>query len=290
MEETNFTVIILHKDHDRRSESLNYLLRSLANIEGSFDVVIIGDAPKKKYANLTVIESDAETPFMAVATAVKQNPDAFNQDLIIMSDDMIIANPCPTSVLIIPKRNAHNEERGEASHCPFFAEKRIFSEIDSIPDIPEMKELPLERLINKFLSIDDKLCFPVHYLVGPLLGSFVSKDPEPARVFELFNERYFVHIRDLSFPALRPMLINKFPEPSKYEGTEEDADKQPTTEQPTAPAKTGKKGDANPDDGKKPEEGDGKETPAPDADEKKEEQEVDSAVPDSTEQPAAPEK
>lgn len=290
MEETNFTVVILHKDHDRRSESLNYLLRSLSNIEGSFDVVIVGDAPKKQYNNLTVIESQAETPFDAIAAAVKQNPDAFNQDLIIMSDDMIIANPCPTSVLIIPKRNAHNEERGDASHCPFFADKRIFTESDSMPNIPEMKEWPLERLINKFLSIEDDFCFPVHYLAGPLLGSFVSKDPQLASVIKLFKERYFVHIRDLSFEALRPMLIKEFPNPSKYEGAAEETEKQPETAVPATPAKK-QKGDAATDDGKKSDEGDGgNETPAPDATGTEEKKQPAAVAPNADEQPAAPEK
>lgn len=285
MEETNFTVVILHKDHDRRSESLTYLLRSLANIEGNFDVVIIGDVPNARYTNLTIIESQAEKPFDAIATAVKQNPDAFNQDLIIMSDDMIIANPCPTSVLIIPKRNAHNEERSCASHCPFFADKRIFAEADRMPDISEMKEWPLERQINKFLSIEDEFCFPVHYLVAPLLGSFVSKDPQADTVIKLFKERYFIHIRDLSFKALRPMLIKVFPNPSKYEGI---ADEQPA---PATPAKK-QKGDAA-DDGKKSEEGSVEnDAPAPDAtgtDEKKDEQPA-AASPNAEEQPAAPEK
>ena len=206
------TVVILHKNHHLRTNQLIYLLRSLDNIIGvNFKPVVIGD---KVPENLTVdnIVTTQEHPALAISEAIKNNPDLFNQDLIIMSDDMLIINKCMISTILLPKYNEF--EQGKSSHTPFYARTEMFTGI-----APEnIKSCPvLETMTQKMLSIPDAMLTPVDFRVPPFLGNFVSASPDMERVKERAGNRFFFHISDDSFPALEPFLAKRFPTLGEYE-------------------------------------------------------------------------
>lgn len=203
-EKLKFTVVILHKDHDKRSEQLRYLICSLSNIEcADCTTVIVGDEPKIE-TGVRCFPSKAENPFDAISELFKEDEE-LPEDVLIFSDDMIIANKCPIQVLMIPRFNSI--ELGKSSHCPIYAKKDMFTEL-SVPD----KSIALESIINKAFGIPMNLRFPVNYKVGPLMGNFVSENPDISVVKELFHERYFIHISDKSYPALIDVLKERFGE------------------------------------------------------------------------------
>lgn len=210
-----FTILILHKSHDRREEQLAFLLKSLKNIMcPSYNVVVAGDIPTGKAEGidcLQVVAANTKEAIRAAILAAEKEDVTISENIIVMSDDMIIANKCSIAQLAMPKRNA--KEPSASSHCPFFTSKGIFEDMeDNESDGVDRTGMTAEAYANHFLGIEPKFCFDVDWKHGPLMGNFVSETPRPDVIAELISSRYFLHIKDAAFPALRPYLEKMFPD------------------------------------------------------------------------------
>jgi hypothetical protein len=242
------TAVILHKNHDLRAEQLKYLLRSLPNINGAvISPVVVGDkVPERLFVKNVVV--DEQNAFDAIKAAIAENPDAFKQDLIIFSDDMVVVNNCLISTVLIPLFNII--EKDKSSHAPFYARREIFTNTDNINDLlsdPNVSE-PLEAIVNKALGIPESLLFPADFSKGPLMVNFLSVSPSESAVREYLKSRYFFHISDASFPAMKKYLDKILSEPSDYEKEDEKSDApDKTADEPKGKAPKEADPDANKD-------------------------------------------
>lgn len=241
---TSIVYIYAHQFASRPyKDELRWSLRSLANIDGKYDPVIVGDPPEwysgKRIDVPTIVGKYCDTTAKFIAAA---NSPLVSDPFITFMDDTVIWNRIPLAELLIPRYVTQGVPGQVRSSWGMHVKRTLqqcesfgYSTYDTATHFPyPFEKAKLLETIEKFEATKKPVCLEVAY---PNMHKQPVKKMDSAEFIRMKSFRQVPDtVQILNYGTimarLRALLLDRFPKISEWE-TE-----RPNYNEPIQPANT----------------------------------------------------